>query len=415
MDIALFRSLRHRNYRLFFTGQGISLVGTWMQQIAMSWLVYRMSGSALLLGVVAFSGRIPTLLLGPFAGVLADRVNKHRLIVITQTLSMIQAFVLSALVLTGTVAIWQVIALSFILGCVNAFDIPIRQAFVVDMIERKEDLGNAIALNSSLVNGARLVGPAIAGILIAALGEGLCFLVNGISYLAVIIALLMMKMGKPVIKAGEKHFIRELAEGFSYAFGFSPIKSILLLLALMSFLGMPYQVLMPIFAGKVLHGGPHTLGFLMGASGLGALAGAIFLASRKDTVQLGMITPLAAAIFGIGLMAFSGSRVLWLSMPLISLAGFGMMVQMASSNMVLQNIVEDSKRGRVMALFTMAFMGMTPFGSLTAGWLASRIGAPYTTFISGVCCVLGSLVFSIRLPSLKEKLAPVYEKKRFQI
>ncbi len=412
MNIAIFRSLKHRNYRLFFSGQGISLVGTWMQQIAMSWLVYRMSGSPLLLGVVAFSGRIPTLLFGPFAGVLADRTNKHRFIVITQTLSMVQAFVLSALVLTGAVRIWQVIALSFILGCVNAFDIPIRQAFVVDMLEKKEDLGNAIALNSSLVNGARLIGPAIAGILIAALGEGLCFLFNGISYLAVIAALLMMKIGKPAIPAEKKDFLKDLAEGFSYAFGFSPIKSILLLLALMSFLGMPYQVLMPIFAGKILHGGPHTLGFLMGASGLGALAGAIFLASRKDAMQLSVITPFAAAVFGMGLMAFSRSRVLWLSMPLVSLAGFGMMVQMASSNMVLQNIVEDSKRGRIMSLFTMAFMGMTPFGSLAAGWLASRIGAPDTTFISGVCCLLGSAAFSIRLPSLKEELAPVYEQKK---
>ena len=412
MNIAIFRSLKHRNYRLFFSGQGISLVGTWMQQIAMSWLVYRMSGSPLLLGVVAFSGRIPTLLFGPFAGVLADRTNKHRFIVITQTLSMVQAFALSALVLTGAVRIWQVIALSFILGCVNAFDIPIRQAFVVDMLEKKEDLGNAIALNSSLVNGARLIGPAIAGILIAALGEGLCFLFNGISYLAVIAALLMMKIGKPAIPAEKKDFLKDLAEGFSYAFGFSPIKSILLLLALMSFLGMPYQVLMPIFAGKILHGGPHTLGFLMGASGLGALAGAIFLASRKDAMQLSVITPFAAAVFGMGLMAFSRSRVLWLSMPLVSLAGFGMMVQMASSNMVLQNIVEDSKRGRIMSLFTMAFMGMTPFGSLAAGWLASRIGAPDTIFISGACCLLGSAAFSIRLPSLKEELAPVYEQKK---
>ncbi len=411
MSFTVFRSLKHRNYRLFFTGQGISLVGTWMQQIAMSWLVYRMTGSALLLGLVAFSGRIPTLLFGPFAGVLADRLNKHRLIVITQTLSMIQAFVLSALVLTGAVTIREIILLSAFLGCVNSFDRPIRQAFVVDMLERKEDLGNAIALNSSLVNGARLVGPAMAGILIAALGEGLCFLINGISYLAVIVALLMMRIGKPVIRPGKKDFTSELSEGFSYAFGSPPIKAILLMLALMSFLGMPYQVLMPIFAGKILHGGAHTLGFLMGASGLGALMGAIFLASWKDANRLGITTPLSAAIFGAGLITFSLSHSLWLSMPLISLAGFGMMVQMASSNMVLQNIVEDSKRGRVMSFFTMAFMGMTPFGSLSAGWLASRIGAPDTLFISGVCCILGALAFASRLPSLREKLAKLYEEK----
>ncbi len=412
MDIAAFRSLKHRNYRLFFTGQGISLVGTWMQQIAMSWLVYRMSGSALLLGVVAFSGRIPSFLIGPFAGVLADRLNKHRLIIITQTLSMLQAFVLSALVLTGVVAIWQIIALSVFLGCINAFDIPIRQAFVVDMLERKEDLGNAIALNSSLVNGARLIGPAIAGILIAALGEGLCFLLNGISYIAVLVALLMMRLDRPYVPVQKKNFIKDLTEGFSYAFGFPPIKAVLLLLALMSFLGMPYQVLMPIFAGKILHGGPHTLGFLMGSSGLGALCGAVFLASRKEASKLGVTTPLSAAIFGIGLITFSRSSFLWLSMPLLSVAGFGMMVQMASSNMVIQNIVEDGKRGRVMSFFTMAFMGMTPFGSLAGGWLASRIGAPDTLFISGVCCILGALAFSTRLPHLKAQLAPVYEQRR---
>ncbi len=383
-----------------------------MQQIAMSWLVYRMTGSALLLGIVAFAGRIPSLLLGPFAGVLADRLNKHRLIVITQTLSMIQAFVLSALVLTRTVTIWEIIVLSAFLGCINSFDIPIRQAFVVDMLERKEDLGNAIALNSSMVNSARLVGPALAGILIATLGEGLCFLFNGISYLAVIVALLMMRIGPPPIRPGKKDFISELAEGFSYAFGFPPIKAILLMLALMSFLGMPYQVLMPIFAGKILHGGPHTLGFLMGSSGFGALMGAIFLASWKDAVRLGATIPLSAAIFGTGLITFSLSHFIWLSMPLISLAGFGMMVQMASSNMMLQNIVEDGKRGRVMSFFTMAFMGMTPFGSLAAGWLASRIGAPDTLFISGICCILGALAFARRLPTLRAQLAPVYEQKK---
>ncbi len=410
-NFAALRSLKNRNYRLFFIGQGTSLVGTWMQQIAMSWLVYRMTGSALLLGVTAFSGRIPSFLLAPFAGVLADRVNRRRLLVVTQSLSMLQAFCVAALVLMRAITIWEIIMLSALIGCINAFDIPTRQAFVVEMVEKKEDLGNAIALNSSLVNAARLVGPSIAGILIAAVGEGVCFLINGISFMAVIAALLAMKTSGPAMRARAKNgFLRELGEGFSYAFGFSPIRSILLLLALMSLMGMPYQVLMPIFAGGLLQGGPHTLGFLMGASGFGALTGAAFLASRKGTPRLGAITPVSAALFGAGLMAFSGSRLLWLSLPLMAVTGFGMMVQIASSNMVLQSIVDDRKRGRVMSLFAMAFMGMLPFGSLMEGALANRIGAPLTLFACGLCCLLGAIPFSIRLPALKKELAPVYER-----
>ena len=410
--MAALRSLKNRNYRFFFVGQGISLIGTWMQQIAMSWLVYRLTGSALLLGVVGFSGQIPSFVLAPVAGVLADRSNKRRVLVITQTLAMLQAFGLSALVLTRSITVWQIVPLSVFLGCVNAFDITTRQAFVVEMLEKKEDLGNAIALNSSLVNGARLIGPAIAGVLIAAVGEGVCFLLNGISYIAAIAALIAMKIERPAAPmAARNGFMRDLYEGFSYAFGFSPIRSILLLLALVSFMGTPYQVLMPIFAGGILKGGPHTLGFLMGASGLGALAGAVFLASRKSSPRLGMITPLAGALFGLGLMVFSRSRLLWLSLPLMSVTGFGMMVQMASSNMVLQSIVDDGKRGRVMSLFAMAFLGMAPFGSLVAGGLASRLGAPYTLFLCGAGCVAGSLLFSSRLPSLKKELAPVYGQK----
>ncbi len=408
MSLVAFRSLKHRNYRLFFAGQGISLIGTWMQQIAMSWLVYQMTHSALLLGVVGFSGQIPSFLLAPFAGVLADRWNRRRVLVITQTLSMLQAFALAALVLTKTVSVWHIIPLSILLGCVNAFDITTRQAFVPDMLEKREDLGNAIALNSSLFNGARLIGPAFAGILIALVGEGMCFLLNGVSYLAVIAALLMMKIEKAPERAQKEGFMSEIAQGFSYVFSFTPIKSILLLLALISFTGVPYQVLMPMFAGNVLHGGAHTLGFLMAASGLGALGGTIFLASRKNALRLGMTTPVAGAVFGLGLMAFSRSHLLWLSMLLMAITGFGIMVQMASSNMVLQNIVEDGKRGRVMSFFAMAFMGTAPFGSLLAGGLAGRIGAPATLFVCGLCCVLGSLAFSSRLPSLKEELEPIY-------
>ena len=409
--LVAFRSLKHRNYRLFFAGQGISLIGTWMQQLAMSWLVYRMTNSAFLLGLVGFAGQIPSFLLSPFAGVLADRWDKRRVLVITQTLSMLQAFALAALVLTKTVSVWHIILLGILLGCVNAFDITTRQAFVPDMLEKKEDLGNAIALNSSLFNGARLIGPAVAGILIALVGEGMCFLLNGLSYIAVIAALLMMKIERAPERTQKEGFMREIGQGFSYVFGCTPIRSILLLLALISFTGVPYAVLMPMFAGNILHGGAHTLGFLMAASGLGALAGTIFLASRKNALRLGMTTPAAGAIFGLGLMAFSRSHYMWLSMLLMSVTGFGIMVQMASSNIVLQNIVEDGKRGRVMSFFAMAVMGAVPFGSLLAGGLAGRIGAPATLFACGFCCVLGALLFSSRLPYLKEELEPLYGQK----
>jgi MFS family permease len=323
---------------------------------------------------------------------------------------MLQAFALAALVLTQTVSIWHIIPLSIFLGCVNAFDIITRQAFVPDMLERKEDLGNAIALNSSLFNGARLIGPAFAGILIALVGEGMCFLLNGISYLAVIVALLLMKIERSPERTEKEGFMREIAQGFSYVFSFTPIKSILLLLALISFAGVPSQVLMPVFAGSILHGGPHTLGFLMAASGLGALGGAIFLASRKGALRLGMITPVAGSVFGFGLMAFSQSHFLWLSLLLMSVTGFGVMVQMASSNMVLQHIV-DGKRGRVMSFFAMAVMGTAPFGSLLAGSVAGRIGAPATLFLCGAACVVGSLAFLSSLPSLQEELAPIYVQK----
>nr|MDA8087065.1 MFS transporter [Nitrospiraceae bacterium] len=364
-----------------------------------------------LLGVVGFAGQIPSFVLAPFAGVLADRWNRRRALVITQTLSMLQAFALAALVLTKTISVWQIILLSIGLGCVNAFDITTRQAFVPDMLEKKEDLGNAIALNSSLFNGARLIGPAVAGVLIALVGEGMCFLLNGVSYIAVIAALLMMKLERPPLHTEKEGFISGISQGFSYVSGFAPIRSILLLLALISFTGLPYAVLMPLFAGKVLHGGPHTLGFLMAASGLGALGGTIFLASRKDALRLGMMTPIAGAVFGTGLMAFAYSHFLWLSLLLMAVTGFGIMVQMASSNIVLQNVVDDDKRGRVMSFFAMAVMGAVPFGSLLAGGLAGRIGAPATLFVCGACCVLGSLAFSCRISSLQEELEPLYGSK----
>jgi len=409
--MTIFRALAHRNYRLFFSGQSISLVGTWMQQIAISWLVFDLTHSAFLLGIVNFASRIPTFLLASFAGVLVDRWNRHRVLVVTQILSMIQALVLAYLVLTGKIMVWQIICLSVILGLINALDIPARQTFVIDMVETKEDLGNAIALNSSMVNGARLVGPSIAGLLIATLGEGICFLLNGLSFLPVIASLLAMKIRPDMRARKNTRVLQGLKEGVHYAFGFPPIRSVLLLLALVSFMGMPYTVLMPIFAERILHGGPQALGFLMGATGVGALAGAIFLASRKNVRGLGKIIVFASSVFGLGLVAFSLSRVLWLSMVIMPITGFGMMVQMTSSNTILQTIVEEDKRGRIMSFYTMAFMGMVPFGSLFAGSLAHSIGAPATVAIGGVVCIVGAIAFGRKLPSLREMARPIYIEK----
>ena len=400
-------ALQYRNYRHFFGGQGISLIGTWMQRIAMWWLVYRLANSPFLLGVVGFTGQIPIFLLTPFAGVLADRMNRQRVLVITQTLAMMQAFILALLVLAGAIAVWHIISLSIFLGVIDAFDMPVRQSFMVEIVQAK-DLGNAIALNSSIVNSAQLLGPSIAGILIASMGEGVCFLLNGISYLFVIVSLLAMKITSKKITTQNTHVLQGIREGFSYAFGFPPIRSILLLLALVSLIGMPYRVLMPVFAKDILHGGPHTLGFLMGSSGLGALVGSIYLASRKSVLGLGKWIALATGVFGIGLIAFSLSRVFWFSLFLIFLTSFGMMVQFASSNTVLQTIVDEDKRGRVMSFYAMALRGMAPFGSLLAGGLAGKIGAPNTLMIGGVSCFLGALVFARKLPLLREMVRPIY-------
>jgi MFS family permease len=405
---SIIRALRHRNFRLFFGGQSLSLIGTWMQRIALGWLVYRLTNSPFLLGFVGFAGRIPAFLLTPLAGVLADRWNRQRLLILTQTVAMVQALILSLLVLTETVMIWHIILLSVLLGIINAFDMPTRQSFMVEMVEEKEDLANAIALNSSMVNSARLLGPSLAGILIAAVGEGMCFLINGVSYLAVIGALLAMKIIPRNRKPQHSRFWHGLKEGFAYASAFAPIRDILLLLGLMSLMGLPYIVLMPVFAKDILHGGPHALGFLMGASGVGALAGALYLASRRSVLGLGRLIALALTIFGLGLSGFSLSRILWLSLPLMLMTGFGQMVQMASSNTVLQTIVDDDKRGRIMSFYTMSIMGMVPFGSLFAGFMASSIGASYTLFIGGITCLMGSAFFAHRLPALRKIVRPIY-------
>lgn len=404
----LLRALSSRNYRLFFFGQSVSLVGTWMQQVAMSWLVYRVSGSALLLGVVGFTSQIPTFLLAPLAGVLADRYDKRKLLLATQALAMLQAVALAFLVFSKTVQVWHIVALSLVLGVVNAFDIPARQSFVVEMVERKEDLANAIALNSSMVNSARLVGPTAAGILIAITGEGVCFLVNAASYLAVLAALAGMRLPPRHRQRRTTHVVHELKEGFLYAWHFVPIRAILMLLSLVSLAGMPYAVLMPVFAREMLGGGAHTYGFLMTAGGVGALGSTLLLASRGTVLGLGRVIPRAAVIFGVGIIIFAFSSTLWISLPALAAAGFGAMAVVACGNTILQTIVEDDKRGRVMSFFTMSFMGMTPFGSLAAGWLATRIGPVETLALGGALCLTGGLLFARVLPRLREMIRPIY-------
>ena len=392
----LTRAFGHRNYRLFFEGQAISLIGTWMQQVAMSWLVYRLTSSTVLLGVIGFCAQVPIFLFASFAGVFADKHNRHRIIILTQILSLLQAAALAALTLSGLVRIWHLVALSLLLGLINAFDMPARQSFVIELVEEKEDLGNAIALNSFLFNGARLIGPSIAGLIIALVGEGLCFMINAISFAAIIGLLLVMTIPPRITRRDDQGFLRGLREGYRYAFNTAPIRSILLHLALMSFMGMPYSVLMPYFARDVLHGGPHTLGFLLGAVGIGALSGTVYLAARQGVKGLGRVIAAASVVFGLGLIVFALSTNLTLSLVMLALMGFGLIVQMASSNTILQTIVHDDKRGRVMSLYAMALAGMAPFGSLFGGLLSARIGPPHTLVASGIVCIAGALYFAAR-------------------
>jgi MFS family permease len=402
------RALRSRNFRLFFSGQSISLIGTWMTRLATSWLVYRLTGSGLLLGIVGFSGQIPTFLFAPFAGVWVDRLDRRRVLVVTQILAMLQSLALAALTLTRHINIHEIVWLSAFQGLINAFDMPARQAFLVEMVEDKQDLGNAIALNSSMVNLARLVGPSLAGAVIAASGEGYCFLIDGISYTAVIASLLAMRLPLVAAKRVAESMLGQLKEGWVYVYGFAPVRTILLLFAIVSLMGWPFTVLMPIFAGKILKGGPHTLGFLMGAVGIGALVSAISLALRKSVLGLGRMIPISTAALGIGLILFGMSRTLWVSLLLMLVCGFGMMQQMAASNTIIQTIVEDNKRGRVMSFYAVAFVGMAPFGSLLAGGLAHAIGAPLTVMLSGACCVAGAAWFATQVSVIRKLIRPIY-------
>ena len=404
------RALRHRNFRLFTAGQTVSLIGTWMQQVAVGWLVYRLTGSAFYLGLIGFVSQAPAFLLAPVAGAMADRMNKHRLVIGTQIAGMLQAAVLAGLVLTGRIEVWHIIVLMTWMGCVAGFDVPARQSFLLDMVGDRADLPNAIALNSSMFNAARLVGPAIAGLAISVAGEGTVILFNAVSYIAVLASLTMMRIPVRRTPPGRPRMIAHIREGFRYAFGFPPIRSVLLMVATVSLVAVPFTVLLPVVATEVLGGSASTLGFLMGATGLGALTGALYLASRQTVRGLGRVIVGASAVFGLGLIGVALSSSLPLTLLLLMLAGFGMMTQMASSNTILQTLVDDDKRGRVMSLYSMAFLGTAPVGSLLAGGIASRWGAPVAIGVGGVCCIGASAVFGTRIPALREYVRPIYER-----
>jgi MFS family permease len=405
---ALFPAFRSRNYRLYFAGQSISLIGTWMTRLATSWLVYRLTDSAFLLGMAGFLGQIPALFLSPIAGVWVDRLDRHRTMIVTQVLAMLQSLALAALALSGAINIGWILVLTFFQGVINTFETPARQSFVIQMVEDRADLSNAIALNSSIVNAGRLIGPAIAGMVIAWVGEGMCFLIDGISYIAVVYSLLAMRNLRPAHVHEKKHVWHELKEGWRYIVTSPALKWILLMLGFVSLVGMPFSVLTPIFADKILGGGAHTLGFLTAATGVGALLCAILMAMRRTVLGLGRWLGLAAAILGGSLILFGISRNFWWSLLLMFGAGFGMMQQIVGSNTILQTIVADDKRGRVMSFYSGAVFGFLPIGSLAAGSLAARIGAPMTMIISGGLCMLAALWFMGRLPEIRKAVRPVY-------
>ncbi len=403
------RALRHRNFKLFFSGQSISLIGTWMTRLASSWLVYQLTHSAWLLGMVNFVGLIPAFLLAPFAGVWVERLNRRKLLVWTQALAAAQSLVLAALTLGHVVTIGEVIALSVFQGLVNAFDLPGRQAFMVQMVDDRSDLSNAIALNSSMVNGARLIGPALAGLVIAMAGEGWCFLIDGVSYFAVIASLLMMRVKPLPIKRAAASMLEQMREGWNYVSVFRPIRSILLLFAFLSLLGTQYNVFLPIFAGKVLHGGPNTFGWLTAASGVGALASALSLAVRKSVVGLTRTIQTAAILLGGGLIVLGLSHFLWLSLLMMLVVGFGLMQCLAARNTVIQTLVPEDKRARTMSYYTMAYVGSAPFGSLLAGAMAQRVGVSNTVVLTGVLCLVAAAWFVFELPKMRAIMRPIYE------
>jgi len=420
----MLRAFSHRNYRLFFAGQLVSLVGTFLTTVATMWLVYHITGNALLLGIVGFAGQIPMFLLAPFAGVWVDRWNRRRLLVVTQTLSMIESFALAAVALLAGTAhanleVRAIVGLALFQGLVNAFDIPARQAFLVEMVDRREDLANAIALNSTMVHGARLIGPAIGGLLIHFVGPSLCFFLDGVSYISVIAALLAMRVKPHIPRTDHRSVLHDLFEGLRYIWASTPIRAMLLLMGLLSLTGMPaFSILMPVFAE--FFGGRDKsdmmLGLLMGASGLGALTGAIYLAARRSVLGLGRVIAIAAVVFGLAILGFGLSPHLWLSMIIVPIAGLGMLISFASANTLIQTLTEDHMRGRVMSFFTMAFIGMAPWGNLIAGVGARTlgggvIGASRTLLIAGIIVVAAAVTFAFALPGLRKIVRPIYVRK----
>jgi MFS family permease len=408
---SMVRAFRHRNFRLYFGGQSISLVGTWVQQIALGWTIYQLTHSSLLLGLVSFAGQLPLFLVTPFAGVLVDRWNRHRTLIVTQSLSMLQAFALALVVSTHLLQVWNLIALNLLAGIILAIDLPTRQSFIVDMVGSGRDLPNAVALNSFVITGGRMLGPAIAGLLLTIVSPAVCFFINAISYMPVVAALLAMRIKKNAPHTVHSSALNELVEGVRYAMGFPPIRAVLFLVALISLLGMPYAVLMPIFAAEVLHGGAHTLGLLMSAPGIGALFGTLYLASRKSIRGAGIRVAAGALIFGGGLIVAGLSHGLIVALFALFFVGLGMIVQLAISNTLLQTIVDDDKRGRVMSLYTMAFMGMAPFGSILGGALANHIGVQTTFLIGGIVCAGGALLFATKVRSMRPMVLPIFVRK----
>jgi MFS family permease len=410
MSLLAWRALRHRNFKLFFVGQSISMIGTWMTRLATSWLVYRMTDSALLLGIVSFASQIVSFALGPFAGVWVERLDRRKLLVWTQAAAAMQSLAMAALTLANRITLREIVALAAFQGVINALDMPARQSFLIQMVDDRRDLSNAIAINSSMANGARLIGPAIAGLVIAAVGEGWCFAIDGISYLAVIASLLLMRIKATDVRHTGSSMLEQMGEGWEYVRTFRPARTILLLFALISLMGYSWAVLLPVFAGQVLHGGPATLGWLTGASGIGAVTSALSLTVRKSVVGLTRMVQIAAAMLGTGLILLGLSHTLWLSLALMVLVGFGMMQVATASNTIIQSLVTEDKRARVMSYYTMAFFGGAPFGSLLAGILARGIGAPRTVIVTGAFCIAGAWWFTLELPHIRAIMRPIYQK-----
>jgi len=398
---SIFSSLYSRNYRIYFVGQGVSLIGTWMQHIALSWLVYRLTGSVFLLGLIGFTSQIPMFILSPFTGVITDRFNRLNIMKAAQILFMLQALLITLLVLFDIIEVWHIIALSIFFGIISAFDAPARQSLVIDLIDNPNDLGNAIALNSAIFNGARLIGPAIAGITIAIVGEGICFLINTLSYLAVIIALSYIKTEKRQPKTDQSKFLKSFTEGFKYTFQSIPIKTLIILLAILSLVGLPYIILLPAYAKEILHGGSDTLGYLMSSMGAGALFAALYMASRKSVIGLGKIISTNIILLGLGIILAAFSKQIYFSSIVFFLTGLSMIFTLSSINTLLQTITDDDKRGRVMSFYSMALMGIYPLGNLLAGSIASGIGIPYTLLIMGFITILSGIWFGKGIASMK--------------